>query len=488
MPLSRKKPALDPSESDRMSTQPDDSRATSSEPSLTEALARYWSTVRYEDLPAPVIAMAKSVLLDTLSVGVRGAESEAAIAVRTGIANALECESGSASLWGTRSTLPPSAAALVNGTAAHSYEFDDYGGCGHSGAVVVPAVCAMAEKAHADGRSVLVAIAAGYDLAARVTEGSGGYRAHNDTGFHSTGTCGTFGAAAGAASISGLDAERFTSALGIAGSYAGGTWAFLADGAMTKRFHPGRASENGVSAAILAEAGLVGPRYILESTWGGFYRTYSGAAATPEATLQDLGREFRILRTGQKPYACCRGLHSSVEALLDVMQQQNVAGEDIERMIVHGADRTVRQFAKRDVQTLLDAQFSMSYSLGMVAATGRAGLDEFFPPRTDDPRARALMDRVEIVADRALGPYEEPELEVRGRKGEVWMRHVPVPRGAPERPLDLEHLLCKDEAVAVPAIGKKQFDALRKVVLSLETCSDFREVTALLRPEVNRTC
>ena len=88
--------------------------------SLTEQLARYWSGARYEDLPQPVVAMAKSVLLDTLSVGVRGAESEAAVATRKGIASALECSSGSASLWGTRSSLPPSAAALVNGTASHA--------------------------------------------------------------------------------------------------------------------------------------------------------------------------------------------------------------------------------------------------------------------------------------------------------------------------------------------------------------------------------
>ena len=106
-------------------------------------------------------------------------------------------------------SLPPSAAALVNGTAAHAYEFDDFGGCGHSGAVVVPAVCAIAERVHADGRSVLVALAAGYDVAARVTSGAGGYRAHNDLGWHSTGTCGTFGAAAGAARVMGLDPARF---------------------------------------------------------------------------------------------------------------------------------------------------------------------------------------------------------------------------------------------------------------------------------------
>ncbi len=456
--------------------------AMDSQPSLTERLAGYWSGARYEDLPQPVVAMAKSVLLDTLAVGVRGAESEAAAATRKGISSALECSSGSASLWGTQLSLPPSAAALVNGTASHAYEFDDFGGCGHSGAVVVPAVCAMAERVHADGRSVLMALAAGYDVAARVTLGAGGYRAHNDLGWHSTGTCGTFGAAAGAARVMGLDADRFTSALGITGSFAGGVWAFLVDGAMTKRFHPGRASENGVSSALLAESGLVGPRYILEAAWGGFFGTYAGTVATPDATVEALGREFRILQSGQKPYPCCRGLHSSVEALLDLMQEHKFGGDDIERMIVHGADRTVRQFAKREVVTLLDAQFSMPYSLGVVAATGRAGLDEFHPPRAGDARVRALMDRVEIVPDRKLGPYDEPDLEVRGRNGQVWLRHVPLPRGAPARRLEGEHLLRKDEAVAVPIIGQRQFDALHEAVMTLEKCADFRQVTALLRP------
>jgi 2-methylcitrate dehydratase PrpD len=262
---------------------------------------------------------------------------------------------------------------------------------------------------------VLAALAAGYDVAARVTLGAGGYRAHNDLGWHSTGTCGTFGAAAGAARVMGLDCDQFTSALGIAGSFAGGVWAFLVDGAMTKRFHPGRAAENGTSAALLAEAGLVGPRFILEAEWGGFYGTYAGAVATPDATVEALGREFRILQSGQKPYPCCRGLHSSVEALLDLMQEHKFGGDDIERMIVHGADRTVRQFSKREVATLLDAQFSMPYSLGVVAATGRAGLDEFLPPRADDARVRALMDRVEIVPDRKLGPYDEPPRSARAQ-------------------------------------------------------------------------
>jgi 2-methylcitrate dehydratase PrpD len=132
--------------------------------------------------------------------------------------------------------------------------------------------------------------------------------------------------------------------------------------------------------------------------------------------------------------------------------------------------------------TLLDAQFSMPYSLAVVAATGRAGLDEFLPPRMDDARVRALMERVSVVADRPLGPYDEPDLEVVLRDGRRLTQHVPVPRGSPDRPLEGDHLLRKDEAVAVPAIGQKRFDALKDAILALEQVADFREVTGLLRP------
>ena len=134
-------------------------------------------------------------------------------------------------------------AAMVNGTSAHALELDDFGGCGHSGAVVIPAVCALAGRHSFSGKEAITALVAGYDLAARTLEGAGGYRAVQDLGWHSTGICGSFGAAAASAKLMKLDAERFADALGVAGTFTGGIWAFLADGAMTKRFHPGKASE-----------------------------------------------------------------------------------------------------------------------------------------------------------------------------------------------------------------------------------------------------
>ena len=450
------------------------------ETSLTDQLAATWAGMRYEDLPQEVIEAAKLALMDTLSVAVRGAEAEVAQIALRGAQALAETNAGSAHVWGAATTLPPAAAAMVNGTAAHAYEFDDYGGCGHSGAVVVPAVCALADREGADGRAVLLALAAGYDIAARITEGAGGYRAHNDLGWHSTGTCGTFGAAAGAASILRLDATAYRSALGIAGSFAGGTWAFLVDGAMTKKFHPGRAAENGVSAAVLAAAGMEGPRYILDAKWGGFFATYCRDTATPEATVQRLGEEFRIFSRGVKPYPCCRGLHSSIEALIDVLNESATAPDDIDQIVIHGADRTVRQFRNYDVATILDGQFSLPYALASVADRGEATMDEFFPLRTDQPRVQALMAKVEVLADRPLGAWDEPDLELRRRDGAVFHKHVPVPKGAATRPLDAAFLLRKHETTAIPAIGRRRFDALRTAIDRLETLPDFRAISRIL--------
>ena len=268
---------------------------------LTEQLADYWSAARFEDLPPETVRLAKRFLLDTLAAGIAGAKTEVVDAALAAAQVSVEATAGSATLWGRTETLPAPMAAMVNGTASHALELDDFGGCGHSGAVVIPALCALAGRNSITGKEAITALVAGYDLAARTLEGAGGYRPINDLGWHSTGICGSFGAAAVSAKVLKLDAEKFADALGVAGTFTGGIWAFLADGAMTKRFHPGKASENGLSAALLAQAGLTGPRKVLEAEWGGFYSTYARDKATPELTLAGLGEEFRIARSGMKP-------------------------------------------------------------------------------------------------------------------------------------------------------------------------------------------
>ncbi|HUK09627.1 MAG TPA: MmgE/PrpD family protein [Stellaceae bacterium] len=457
--------------------------ATTQGPSLTERLARYWASARFEDMPENAVALAKRVLIDGLAAGIAGSSSEVASIVLRAASAQAEGAEGSSVVWGRRETLPATLAAMVNGTAMHALELDDFGGCGHSGAVVQPVVSALAARGGLGGKDALMAILAGYDHAARMLEGAGGYRPHNERGWHSTGTCGSFGAAAAAARLLRLDAERFADALGVAGTFTGGIWAFLADGAMTKRFHPGRAAENGLSAALLAAAGMTGPRRVLEAEWGGFYSTYAPGVATPEATLEGLGREFRIARSGMKPYACCRGLHATLDALFELMRGTGIDAAAIARMVVHGNAQTRRQFDRLAIGSMLDGQFSMQYALAVAALSGRATLDQFATPRHEEPEVCRLMHRIQVVGDRTLAVGEYPALEMYLADGRRFERQVQFAKGAPENPLSDAELAEKVASLVTPVLGGTRCRQLVACVSRLEDMRDLRDLTRLLIPE-----
>ena len=456
---------------------------TLSTPTLTESLANYWAAARFEDLPADTVRLAKRFLIDTLAAGIAGARTDVVEAVLAAAQAGTEGAAGSASVWGRTEKLPAPMAAMVNGTSAHALELDDFGGCGHSGAVVIPALCALAGRLRFSGRQALCALAAGYDLAARTLEGAGGYRPVNDLGWHSTGICGSFGAAAVSAKLLGLDRERFADALGIAGTFTGGIWAFLADGAMTKRFHPGKASENGLSAALLAQAGMSGPRKVLEAEWGGFFSTYAKSTATPAATLAGLGTEFRIARSGMKPYACCRGLHACQDALFELMRELGIGSEQIAAMVVHGDEQVRLQFDRLEIGNMLDAQFSMQYALAAGATSGRGTLDQFTMLRTAEPEVQRLMRSIRVVADRTLKPGEYPPLELVLADGRRIERHIKFAKGAPENPLSEAELRAKAVSLVEPVLGAAACSGLIDRVAGLESVEDFREVIRLLAPD-----
>ncbi len=452
---------------------------------LTESMADYWSAARYEDLPAETVRLAKRFLIDTLAAGIAGAKTEVVDAVLGAAQSASESKHGSAAIWGRKETLPAPMAAMVNGTAAHALELDDFGGCGHSGAVVTPALCALAGRVQFSGKEAITALVAGYDLAARTLEGAGGYRPVNDLGWHSTGICGSFGAAAASAKLLGLDAEKFADALGVAGTFTGGIWAFLADGAMTKRFHPGKAAENGLTAALLAQGGMTGPRKVLEADWGGFYSTYVKSIATPEATLVGLGTEFRIARSGMKPYACCRGLHACQDALFELMGELGAGSTQIAGLVVHGNDQYRVQFDRLEIGNMLDAQFSIQYALAVGATSGRGTLDQFSPLRTSDPEVQRLMRATTVLADRTLKAGEYPPLELVLADGRRAERHIKFAKGAPERPLTDAELKVKVDSLLVPALGAARARELSECIANLESVKDFREVIRLLVPDTH---
>lgn len=206
-----------------------------------QRLAQFCTDARFEDLPPALVEQAKRHILDTFGATLAGAVSDVAKTAQKVFAG----EAGRSLIWGTGQWVGAAQAAMLNGIAAHALELDDTGGCDHSGAVVIPAVMAavsLSEQA-VTGREFITAVVIGYEVGRRVLEACGGYAAHNGAGWHSTATCGVFGAAAASARILRLDAGQTLSALGIAGSFSSGLWAFIHDGSQSKKLHSGRAAE-----------------------------------------------------------------------------------------------------------------------------------------------------------------------------------------------------------------------------------------------------
>lgn len=433
---------------------------------LSGRLAAFVADLRYENLPAEVVARAKSAVLDTLGAALGGigtAEGDRVLAALRLCAPGDLC-----TVWGTRvrSTVP--GAALANGSYAHARELDDYGGCGHSGAVVVPAAIAAGEHRRISGRALLAAVVAGYDVAARVMDAAGTYKRHNARGWHSTGTVGSFGAAAAAAKALGLDAAATAHAIGIAGSFTGGLWAFIRDGAMTKRLHPGKAAENGVLAAYLAEQGFTGPAEIFEAPWGGFLSTYDGGPPDPAAITADLGRRYLIMRSGIKPFACCAAIHAPLGVLQELVARHGLFADQVARITVRGTAYAVRQLGKHDVENTLDAQMSLPYSFAVALRTGRAGREEYGDRLLRDPAVRALASRVDLVEDPAFTEETPKVVEIETTDGRRLSGSQEFAHGHARNPLSLVDLEAKFTGLAAPVLGAHGADRARSIVGGLE--------------------
>ena len=369
---------------------------------LAERLAEEVVAIREAALPPAVLDRAGALLRDYLGVALGGSGEESSVVLRRGLAS-LGLR-GTATVLGTAERLPAPHAALANGAAAHALEMDDthQGGSIHLGATVFSAALAAADLEGASGGSVLRAAVAGYEVAARLAMALDP-AAHYRRGFHPTGTCGAFGAAAAAGAVLGLDRRALTRAIGIAGSQAAGSMEFLADGAWTKRLHPGWAACAGLHAAALARAGFRAPATILEGRFG-FLRGYSDGA-DPAPILARDGHE--ILRTSIKPHACCRYMQGPIDAALRLRAEHRIDPAAVERvevgMLAAGFPIVCEPAeAKRRPGSVVDAQFSLPFGIAVALVRGAASPDEFSPASFDDAVVRRLMDRVVAVRDARL--------------------------------------------------------------------------------------
>lgn len=450
---------------------------------ITQVFLEYALGLSYEDIPPKVNERAKHLFLDFLGVALGGRASESTVPVLEATRELAAGAEGTATVIGEREGLPPHYAALVNGTLAHSMDFDDTHRDSflHPGTPIFSALLALAETAHTSGRDFLVAAAAGYDVTCKLgrAHGEGAHK----RGFHPTATTGIFGTVAASARLLRLDQDTLRNALGLALSQSAGSLQFLENGAWNKRVHVGQAAHNAIVSLVLARRGVVGAAEPLEGRFG-YFHSYSDEALDPQKATQGLGSEFEVMNTAIKPYPCCRYNHSVIDAVAALAREHALKPEDVTQIEVRlnpvGMSIVAEPVEpKRRPQGIVDGQFSVYFATA-VALLERSYSWESYA-RLNDPAVLSLMERVQAVPSPEVGGLGA-EVHITTKGGSALSREVALARGEPETPLTWEEILAKFRPLARGTLSDEQVEALIQRVAALDQVDDMSSLARLLRP------
>lgn len=399
----------------------------------TKRLAKFLSELRFGNLPGPVVRKAKNCLLDFLGVTLAGSTTVEGTIARRFVEDLHE--RGPCTIIGASSRMSPLIAALANGIMAHALELDDGHrfAMGHPGATSIPAALSVSELEEANGKDLIVAIVAGYEAFARL--GACVNPSHTERGFHTTGTCGTFGAAAAAGKLLSLDEREMANAFGLAGTQAAGLWEFETKGTMSKPFHAGRAASSGVLAALLAEKGFTGPDTIIEGARG-FCRATSDTYDLSKI-CDELGVDFGIMHVYFKRHAACRHFHSAIDAVLQCTENHPLSASIIKAIVVETYSMAAR-LSQRSAESPLAAKMSLPLSVAIATVKGKAGLNEFSEATFKSPDVESIARMISISVspqlDREVPRTRGANVRIQFADGREVSATVKLPLGEPETP------------------------------------------------------
>lgn len=364
-----------------------------SKASIAERLADYALNLTYEEIPELGRIKAKDAVIDYIGC-IIGAEhtAEAAIINDLVLREAGIAEATMIGSWQKSSAL---YSAMANAYKCHILEFDD-GVCGmHTGATILPAAIAAAEQAGATGRNLVRAIVLGIETAGRICLAAG---VSQNKYWHSTATCGVFGAAMASGIILGLNREQLVWSLGNAGTMASGLWEFNKEGNMSKYLHCAKAAHDGLLASMLAGRGFTGARTIIEGEKG-FIVSHSDERH-PERFFETLGSEYMIDRLSVKPFPSCSHTHAAISAALQIKERHGIRAEDIEQiMITTYADAIATARHNTTFRTPREARFSISGSVSAALLRGRIDKNTYSVEMIHDPELLKLVAKTEIKTD-----------------------------------------------------------------------------------------
>ncbi len=444
-------------------------------PNPGAALAEFAATLRFDDLPAAVVARTEELFLDWAASAL-AAKGLHPIPQFEAFARAMGPADGRAEILVSRARSSAYFAAWVNAASSHLVEQDDLHNSSvlHPATVVFPAALAAAQDVGASGAELITASVAGYEAGVRIGEFLG--RSHYRI-FHTTATVGTLAAAVAVGRVLKLTPAQMLNALGSAGTQAAGLWEFLRDAADSKQLHTAHAAGSGLAAAYLARDGVTGAQHILDGAKG----MAAGMSSDADiARLTDrLGRRWALLETSFKFHASCRHTHPAADALLDVLQREHLSHSDIEAVVTRVHQGAIDVLGAVTVPTTVhQAKFSMGTVLGLVAVHGKAGLEEFRDHALTDPTVAAFRDKVGMVLDAEVdAAYPQRWLgrvEVTTRAGTTFHGAIDEPKGDPGNTLSRAELEDKARRLArfSGAASEAEVDALIARVWGLRAAAD----------------
>ena len=431
----------------------------------TRTVARWVLSAQPANVPAAVRNEAVRSIVNWIGVAVGGSRHETVdVAI-----SALQPYSGppKASLFGRSERFDPLRAALINGISSHVLDFDDthLRTIIHPAGPVASALFALAEDRNISGADFVHAFILGAEVECRL--GNAIFPSHYEMGWHITGTCGVFGAAAATGRILGLNEQQMLWALGIAATQASGLKIMF--GTMCKSFHPGRAAENGLLSALLAAKGFTSSEQSIEGREGYVYA--ASREHNYDELLKGLGEHYEISLNTYKPFACGIVIHPTIDGMLQLRAGDTLKAGDVESIAIRGNPQVLKLTGKKTPQTGLEGKFSIYHSAAVALVRGYAGMKEYTDETVRDPQVIAVRDRVQVTVDPNVRE-DEVYLTVTTKDGRKLEKHVEHAIGSLGKPMSNDDLEFKFLQLADGVLPKAQAEKLLKSAWSIESLAD----------------
>ncbi len=446
---------------------------TATTPTLADRLGDHFSRFDYAALSDETRKAVKRLLLDYIGVAVSGSQTESGKVSRKFAA--ITGGHAESTLIGGAGRVPAMQAAFANAISSHSVELDDIDVLAlfHFSPPVYSAALAISEQTGASGKDLLAALAGGCEMMERLSKAAN--NSLRNRGFHTTPTCGVFGATVATAILQKLSANQIVSALGLAGASSSGLMEMYGP-SMQKRFNPGPAARNGVTAATIAGLGFTGAATIFDGERG-FLAAFTDSSQ-PEQLVEGLGAPYK-LDIEFKPYSCARPIHNAIDCALEIRRKHS---PDLSRVRSIGMARHpewAHYHQNKRPQTYHEAQVSLPYSVAVALTDGQALFAQYNNARLPEPMLLRLSDMVDITPDASLPRGVSCRMTMTMDDGSTHVSQIDYPKGSIQNPMNDDELRVKFDSLVHPVLGAGRATEIAAMVQDIENVTNIGQLMQL---------